>query len=724
MSSIYTELSLDNSDANQIRLVVLFPGELGSRIRCSRIVFSLDDRPQYEALSYTWGDESNPSVIEVYLSKPLPRTSSLSVHQIEASSSGSLQITNNLHTALQYLRYVDKERILWVDAICIDQTNNAEKSKQIPLMAKIYGIASNVLVWLGPADSATDKAFDLMDDMYRDHSKLLKSSAAYAQLAAVKSFRTMISLPLAKLQDTNPPSEDSSSGNYETMGTSYTRSTTKASDMVDMEEASAMELQNGNRSDPLSQKPSKRIFGMIIAPPTEEDWMALAGVLTARAYWKRLWIVQEVVYSRSATIVCGRRSIPWDIIQILQARFLGHERHTDFPDASECVSQVTDLVAPIDSLKWARQEHHEFWATKRNTLAFATYAFEDKLCKDPREKIFALLNLVVPESEMVADYTKTVSEVYLEATKIIILESSNLDVLCTSHDPEYRNSSRTDRRLDEIVPTWVPDWSSPPSSESMLRSNGLAPRYGAATRKIEILEQDLLPSIHPGVLSLVGVIYDTIVQTSEIANEETIWWLIIYIWPPLHAEIFGLDILRALPYGHTNESMLDAYWRTLIRETIHYNPTSRSRLGRLDIEQYREAFLLLCRFFGYDDDVTAEAIKERAALDSASRKKLEDLKFSIETSVKGWSFCITEKGYFALVEGPVETGDRICVVDGACVPLVLRYAGDTFQGKLAPADTAGFYTRVGTVHVHGIMDGEIGMQVDGGVVKKEKIFLR
>ena len=724
MSNIYAELSLENPNVNKIRLLALFPGEMGSRIRCSLTVVALEDRLQYEALSYTWGDESNPSEVKVYPSKPLPRTSTFSIHQIEASPSESLQITKNLDTALQSLRYRDKERILWIDAICIDQTNNTEKSRQIPLMAKIYGVASNVLVWLGPGDSATDKAFDLMDDMHRDHNKMLKTSATYAQLAAVKSFRTMIAVPSAKLQDTGIPPEDSSSGHYETIATSYTRSTTDASDTIGLQETSTAEMQIDDSSDPLSRKSSRRIFGMIIAPLTKKDRMALASVLVARPYWKRLWIVQEVVYSRSATIVCGRRHIPWEIVQILQTRFFGHERHADYPDATEYVRQVTDLVAPIDSLKWARLEHHQFWATKRNTLAFATYAFEDKLCKDPRDKIFALLNLVVPESNVVADYTMTVSGVYFNATKRIILESGNLDVLCTSHAAEYSNSSRTDRRVDEIIPTWVIDWSSPPCSESMFTFNGLVPRYKTATRKIEIVEQDLLPSTYPGVLSLTGVVYDSIVKADEMANEETIWWLIIYIWSPLHAEIFGLDTLRLIPYEHTKENMLDAYWRTLIRETIHNNSTSRSQLEKKDIEAYRKAFLLFCRFFGYDDEVTAAAIKERAALDSASLKKLEDLKFSIEKSVRGWSFCVTEKGLFALAEGPVEVGDRICVIDGACVPLVLRYAGDTFQGKPAPVEAAGFYTRTGTAYVHGLMDGEVGLQIENGAATKERIFLR
>lgn len=60
-----------------------------------------------------------------------------------------LEIQRNLHEALPYLRLTDRERILWIDAICIDQTNNDEKSKQTRLMKDIYKNASQVIIWLG-----------------------------------------------------------------------------------------------------------------------------------------------------------------------------------------------------------------------------------------------------------------------------------------------------------------------------------------------------------------------------------------------------------------------------------------------------------------------------------------------------------------------------------------------------------------------------------------------
>jgi hypothetical protein len=47
---------------------------------------------------------------------------------------------------------------MWVDAVCIDQENDQEKEHQIQLMAKIYGQASRVIVWLGEAADDSDQA--------------------------------------------------------------------------------------------------------------------------------------------------------------------------------------------------------------------------------------------------------------------------------------------------------------------------------------------------------------------------------------------------------------------------------------------------------------------------------------------------------------------------------------------------------------------------------------
>lgn len=86
------------SQENEIRVLVLQPGRAADPLQCHLMRVSLDDPPQYEALSYVWGDASKKDEI--------------------LCDNGTLAITTNLHTALRYIREKETERIIWADAIC------------------------------------------------------------------------------------------------------------------------------------------------------------------------------------------------------------------------------------------------------------------------------------------------------------------------------------------------------------------------------------------------------------------------------------------------------------------------------------------------------------------------------------------------------------------------------------------------------------------------------
>ena len=92
----------------------------------------------YEALSYVWGSPEKPHTLYID-EKPMP-------------------ITANLHEVLLRLRNRMIERIIWIDAVCIDQTNIEERGEQIQYMAEIYSKASRVVVWLGEAADESDRA--------------------------------------------------------------------------------------------------------------------------------------------------------------------------------------------------------------------------------------------------------------------------------------------------------------------------------------------------------------------------------------------------------------------------------------------------------------------------------------------------------------------------------------------------------------------------------------
>ncbi|ORY11322.1 heterokaryon incompatibility, partial [Clohesyomyces aquaticus] len=77
----------------------------------------------------------------------------------------AFQVTENLSTTLRCLRDTKHPRILWVDAICFGQSNNAEKNSQVRMMGDIYRLASHVLVFLGEGDHYSDVLLDFQGNV-------------------------------------------------------------------------------------------------------------------------------------------------------------------------------------------------------------------------------------------------------------------------------------------------------------------------------------------------------------------------------------------------------------------------------------------------------------------------------------------------------------------------------------------------------------------------------
>ena len=134
-----------------IRLIRIQPAERHENIVCHIVHGNLDHSPQYEALSYTWGDPT--TACKIICQKP----------------SSTLAVTSNCESALKRLRRRDISRTLWIDAVCIDQTNLQERSDQVQLMWAIYAQASKTLVYLG--DDSCDSRI-AMDSIAADYKTL------------------------------------------------------------------------------------------------------------------------------------------------------------------------------------------------------------------------------------------------------------------------------------------------------------------------------------------------------------------------------------------------------------------------------------------------------------------------------------------------------------------------------------------------------------------------
>ncbi|KAH6706404.1 heterokaryon incompatibility protein-domain-containing protein [Leptodontidium sp. MPI-SDFR-AT-0119] len=124
---IYTPL---DPTTQEIRLSALHPNaSLTAPVILTLSTASLATKPKYEAISYVWGD---PTI-----------TAPISLDGV------SVEVTTNLETALRYFRLETEVRILWADAICINQRDDSEKNVQVSIMGDIYRSCSKCLAWLG-----------------------------------------------------------------------------------------------------------------------------------------------------------------------------------------------------------------------------------------------------------------------------------------------------------------------------------------------------------------------------------------------------------------------------------------------------------------------------------------------------------------------------------------------------------------------------------------------
>ncbi|KAH8725333.1 heterokaryon incompatibility protein-domain-containing protein, partial [Phaeosphaeriaceae sp. PMI808] len=112
-----------------IRLLILRPGSFDDPIHCQLKQVSLSAEHAYDALSYVWGNASDTSPISL--------------------NGTPHHITKNLEIALRYLRHRESPKVLWVDAICINQSDINERNHQVQQMADIYSQAQRVIGWLG-----------------------------------------------------------------------------------------------------------------------------------------------------------------------------------------------------------------------------------------------------------------------------------------------------------------------------------------------------------------------------------------------------------------------------------------------------------------------------------------------------------------------------------------------------------------------------------------------
>lgn len=289
----YQPLSTLSYEEFETRLIRLHPGGFNDRIYCTiyhAIILNWRPPPEYTALSYVWGDAKKTKPIQLGYQQLL--TSETPCTWPPAPSLGvdcykSLQITTNLETALRHLRSRSSERILWVDAICINQSDREECFSQVKHMGRVYKKAKEVRIWLGSFTDVRESMPNIQEELENYQSRRVPTLREPCSLLS--------------------PEEDTEAVLSIKEG------------IIEMALLEAMKYVMNN----------DRLLGQEIHNDCSPDELQALGmrIIAMRPWWRRVWVIQEASLPEQDPVM------QCDYIEIGYPRFLELASHWIFPGA-------------------------------------------------------------------------------------------------------------------------------------------------------------------------------------------------------------------------------------------------------------------------------------------------------------------------------------------------------------------------------------------------------
>jgi hypothetical protein len=425
-------------------------------IECTLKYVKLESKPLYNALSYTWKDHN----VESSRAQP---TIVLDGHE--------MPITRNLWLALarfQKYAFADGEYFapfpagmaLWVDAVCINQTDNRERNHQVRHMRQIYQNAECINIWLGPEFEGSSLGMDLALELEQDVRALGSLTVPYEWINP---------LMRSKIKD----------------------------------------------------------------PEQKDIWEALSRI-HRRPYWRRLWIVQEIVSNLQTYVHIGPKTTHlMPLLTTGQAIF----ETEDAQNARTQTSVQHDLLAAFESQ-----------AIVADRISFCDPDYEghdllDLLRKyrhhhssNPRDKVYGLAGLAKSYNgkQLPIDYDLPVSEVFQDTALYIIDGSKELDIICSTEKSECDCGG--DAHRDVLLPSWVPNWNCVPKSWSRMKFDTEIPLDAALKSKAVVK----LSSDHK-VLRCRGLKLGSIERMHRLVRQNTSWQESVQAFHSLLKFLYGLQ---------------------------------------------------------------------------------------------------------------------------------------------------------------------------------------
>jgi hypothetical protein len=575
-------------------------------------------------------------------------------------------VSRNLELALENLRSVSEQRSLWIDAICIDQGNLQERNRQVALMRDIYRAAKRVLIWLGESKDDSDLAFDMIDKLSTDVRDL--------DQASFDSFSIRVAIP------------------------------------------------------PITEIP-------------DETMEALTDIFSCRSWWSRIWVIQEVVSARDALIICGEKSLSWTLLE----RLLDSEEETVLAQCAlpKVRAQLASTMHTAILFAAVRKQYRNDPAFESNASSQYTHGlrylssrpmgvaldvkidvykygmcpllalFESNACTDPRDRIYALQNIVDPGSGTIEpNYAKDVMEVFAQSTQQIIAKTGNLDILAYI----YRSNPRP-----HSGPSWVPDWSTPRQFSTLLAGPSMKSLYKSDKDEFQYAHSNniKLPTSFPyGLLGLVGYIKDEVTQILQVVNTRDLNWRDWFrCWLPERLATASPVELPEHSAYLTKDSYFvecDDYWRAVMLDVRRPATGWPVRIAAYeessDAHYYRHLFLMWTRhprYLVYTDESSSQSYPSPKPVvkDSYREVRFEEC---IGEHLHGWAFCKMRNGSYGWVPQTAQVGDLVCVAIGSSLPLLLRRSYREVNPGVLDSIQWAFKPRfefIGTAYVQGYMDG-------------------
>ncbi|KAK7433354.1 hypothetical protein QQZ08_000294 [Neonectria magnoliae] len=536
-----------------------------------------------------------------------------------------LFITKNLYSALVRLRHKQRIKTLWIDALCINQKNIPEKNIQVPLMRTIYQSCMRVVIWIGEENSYTKSAFQALEFM-------------------------------AARKEANPDEE--------IIGTQW-----KAA-------------QRGETS-------KRGLFPKLRSRLETLEGIQILGSIFERAWFKRVWIIQELAVSPDAVVVCGTFETAWRTVE----------------KAYELSNAVFDMEDHLSDLVSFRKN----WQCGISYDLFVHVMLGwNQSATDSRDKIYAVMGLVSNKSTQIplkVDYKQDPKEIFLDFTQQYISLTKNLDILgfcrgCRNTDDWNPPSWALDDEYDKATQPF-PQHSLSSVDDSIESTKG----FCAGGKK---KGQPLL-SASGTLLRLRGAHLETITDVSvEFAYatpEQSIRGVAIDPWTNLAKFVASYldarricDVGQGKTYPYTGQSLRDAFWQTLqVFEDQWADGADSAELLQecVDFDDFavRASDTLVA------GDAKLAGVLKNLQLHVAVARDILSPKHVVQSffvkAYAAWKrrFVRLGKSYIGLGPKKTRVGDKVVLLEGRKVPLVIRAVGKRWRV-------------VGDCYVHGVMKGE------------------